>query len=100
MTRVVALNDGLADSSTPLPAYLLPVDLLTFENILVSKYFQAPADTVSMTPSRQAAVTFIPIGRMNVCQLFMKKAGEKGRPLLYVMVTNWAWYSRWIKRKM
>ena len=42
---------------------------------------------------------------MNVCQLFMKKAGEKGRPLLYVMVTNWAWYdtvlySRWIKRKM
>ena len=37
---------------------------------------------------------------MNVCQLFMKKAGEKGRPLLYVMVTNWARYSRWIKKKM
>ena len=36
MTRAVALNDGQADSSTPLPAYLLPVDLLTFENNLVS----------------------------------------------------------------
>ena len=92
MTRLVALNDGLADSSTPLLAYLLPVDLLTFENILVSKYFQAPAD--------KAAGTFILIGRMSVCQLFIKKAGEKGCPLLYVMVTNWAWYSRWIKRKM
>ena len=54
-----------------------------------------------MIPSWQAAITFIFIGRMSVCQLFMKKAGEKGRLLLnYVMVTNWAWYSRWIKRKM
>ena len=36
-TRALALiNDGLADSSTPLPAYLLPVGLLTFENMLVS----------------------------------------------------------------
>ena len=67
---------------------------------MVSKYFKAPAGTVTMIPSRQAAVTFILIGRMSVCQLFMKKAGEKGCPLLYVMVTNWAWYSRWIKRKM
>jgi hypothetical protein len=45
LTKAVALNDGLADSSTPLPAYLLPLDLLTFENILAIKYFEAPADT-------------------------------------------------------
>ena len=76
MTRAVALNDGLADSLTPLPAYLLPVDLLTFENILVSKYFQAPADTVGTILSWQTAVTFIPIGHECLSVIHEEGRGE------------------------
>ena len=45
------------------------MDLFTFENILVSKHYKAPAGSVTMISSWQAAVTFIPIGHMNVCHL-------------------------------